>query len=665
MKVNIDIRSIILAAVFTGAVLSCSTTRKANELRTENLGIQLTLPKEETFMPDLGDGVMADQRDTLTITGLDGEQVLIMKAIKDDDGNMVAHEVLDAAVVTARFRNVAERAGSIDIQFQVIVPEKMQDSEWQLRFYPEMAILEDTIGLDPVIITGLGYRKEQLRGYQQYDRFLRGIVSDTTRFVNVNMLEIFLKRNLPEIFAFKTDSSFVTDQMFYSYYGLSQQQIVEHYTNKTAKRKNEKRKSRKEKMYRKYVKNPIITEGLRLDTVMQSINGDFIYNYVQNVHTRPKLRKIDVTLTGEIFEESRIVYRVPESEPLTFYISTLSGFVEDRQRYLTRVVERRAEANTECHIDFASGKYDVREDLGNNASEIAYIRKNLASLIDNQEYDLDSIVVAAYASPEGDRRFNESLSMKRAENISDYFNKWIRHYSDSLESEKGFSIGLDGEIVREERQKVDIRFMTHQGGENWEMLDSFVDADTLMTEKQKENYYAMAKIGNLDTREKRMRSEPYYARFRDEYYPKLRTVKFNFYLHRKGMVKDTVHTTELDTIYAKGVQMIRDRDYENAIEILRPYNDYNTAIAYVSMGYNASAMAILEQQEEKTAQVNYMLAILYSRQGKDREAVECYMHSCEQDPTYVHRGNLDPEISALIKRYSLNAEPEDEFEYSF
>ena len=35
------------------------------------------------------------------------------------------------------------------------------------------------------------------------------------------------------------------------------------------------------------------------------------------------------------------------------------------------------------------------------------------------------------------------------------------------------------------------------------------------------------------------------------------------------MVKDTVHTTELDSLYMRGVQAIRDRDYETAISILK------------------------------------------------------------------------------------------------
>ena len=134
-----------------------------------------------------------------------------MRAVRDDNGEMVANERLDAAVVTARFRNVAERHGKVDIEFQVVVPEAMQDGKWQLRFYPDMFILGDSLRLDPVIITGKDYRKAQLKGYQQYERFLASIITDTTRFVNIGQLEIFLKRNIPELYAFKTDSTEVSD----------------------------------------------------------------------------------------------------------------------------------------------------------------------------------------------------------------------------------------------------------------------------------------------------------------------------------------------------------------------------------------------------------------------------------------------------------------------
>ena len=114
----------------------------------------------------------------------------------------------------------------------------------------------------------------------------------------------------------------------------------------------------------------------------------------------------------------------------------------------------------------------------------------------------------------------------------------------------------------------------------------------------------------------------------------------------------------------EGVQAIRDRDYETAVTLLRPYNDYNTAIAYCSMDYNASALSILETLD-KTPQVNYMLSVLYSRSGNDEQAVKHYLRSCEQEPSYIHRGNLDPEISVLIKRYGLNRQDDDDLDLNY
>ena len=554
---------------------------------------------------------------------------------------------------------MAERHGKVDLEFQIIVPEAMQDSKWQLRFFPDMYVLGDSIRLEPVVITGRDYRKAQLKGYQQYERFLASIVSDTTRFINVWQLELFLQRNIPEVYAFRSDSTEVSDEQFASVYGITEQQAVDHYTNKIAKRWNNRKKSLRDRMYRKYIKVPIVTEGIRLDTILRDVNGDFIYNYVQTISTRPKLRKVDIVLSGEVWESDRKVYLMSRSEPLTFYISSLSSFVDGKERYLTRVIERRAQANTACYVDFASGSSEVDISLSNNRDEIGRIRGNLAQLIEDTVYDLDSIVVTASASPEGSARANRALAQRRSESVCRFFEGYIRHYRDSLDREAGFSIGEDGEVVHEVHRP-DIRFIARNGGENWKMLDALIRKDSTVTDAQKEEYTRLrASAADLDALEEGLRRQPYYRYLREQVYPRLRTVRFDFHLHRKGMVKDTVHTTELDTTYMLGVQAIRDRDYERAVTYLRTYADYNTAVAYCALDYNASALSILETLEP-TAEVLYMRAVVYTRLGRVQEAVQCYVNSCELNPAYVHRGNLDPEIAALIKTYGLNRQDEED-----
>ena len=657
MRVRTRIYVVTIGIILFSA---CGTQKKIRDLHLNAAKATLALAQEQDFIPDIRREMVA-KRDTFTVKDGDRE-ILIMKAIKDENGEMVAHDVLDAAVVTARFRNVAERHGKVDIEFQVIVPQSMQDSKWQLRFYPDMFIMQDSIRLAPVIITGNDYRRAQLKGYQQYERFLASIVTDSTKFINYHLLEIFLQRNIPQLYAFKTDSTTVSDEQFASVYGVTEQQAVEHYTNSIAKRYNSRKMARRERMYRRYVKVPIVTEGLKLDTVLQSVNGDFIYHYTQTIQTRPKLRKVDVILSGDIYESDQRIYTIPRSEPLTFYISSLSTFVDNRERYLTKVIERRVEANTACYIEFTSGSSTVDERMGNNPGEIARIKDNLISLMNNEVFDLDSIIVTSSASPEGSSSFNDRLSRKRSESIGDYFSCWMKHYQDSLDAERGFEVDELGNVIV--RERTSIPMTGRSNGENWRMLDRLIEKDTVLTAEQKLEYGELQEIKDIDVRERRMQGKPWYKHVRERLYPRLRTVRFDFHLHRKGMVKDTVHTTVLDSVYMDGVQAIRDRDYERALTLLRPYGDYNTAIAYLCMDYNASAMQILERLE-KTAQVNYMLAVLYSRRGEEQKAVECYVRSCSQDPTYVHRGNLDPEISVLIKRYGLNAQPEDEFEYSF
>ena len=58
-----------------------------------------------------------------------------------------------------------------------------------------MHILEDTVNLERILITGESYRKSQLRGYQQYRRFLNSIIKDSTKSVSYTHLDVY-KRQL-------------------------------------------------------------------------------------------------------------------------------------------------------------------------------------------------------------------------------------------------------------------------------------------------------------------------------------------------------------------------------------------------------------------------------------------------------------------------------------
>ena len=456
-------------------LVSCSGPSKIQKVQAKQMTAEIGLVEQYEMVDQSREGDVV-RPDTLVVQDAQGNEMILMKAIKDENGDMVATDVISAAVVEARFRNVAERHGKVDIAFQIRVPKEMQDEEWQLRFYPEMHIMEDTLHMDQVIITGAKYRKAQLRGYQQYEKFLASIVTDSTRFINMRQLELFIQRNIPDLYAFKVDSTEVADEhfnaildtqvasSFASEFGVTGREAIEHYTNTISKHRNARRWERRNEMFEKYVRVPIVHEGLRLDTVITAENGDFVYNYVQTIATRPKLRKVDVVLSGDIYKQDKRLYEIPATEPLTYYISSLSAFVDGTPRYKKQIISRRVQANTACYIDFEQGSAEIVEDLSHNQSEMGRIKENLATLIENREFDLDSIVVTASCSPEGTMPFNTRLSQRRSEAVSRYFDDFIREYREEMrkEAETAYYFdSLDDEILRSaQNDSPEVRFIS-------------------------------------------------------------------------------------------------------------------------------------------------------------------------------------------------------------
>ena len=100
---------------------------------------------------------------------------------------------------------------------------------------------------------------------------------------------------------------------------------------------------------------------------------------------------------------------------------------------------------------------------------------------------------------------------------------------------------------------------------------------------------------------------------------------------------------------------MQQRKYKEAMPKLLEYRDLNTALCYMSLGYNKTAIQILDEQVE-TADREYLKAILYAREGDIQKAVQLYMKSCEMDDSKIMRGTLDPEIADIIKAYGLHAD---------
>ena len=558
---------------------------------------------------------------------------IIMNAIRDTEtGEMVATDVISASKVTARFRNVAERDGYVTIGFDITVSERMMDSRWRLKILPTMRIASDTLPLMPVYVTGKAYRNAQLRGYQRYQAFLASIVTDTTDMIRMHQLEIFLERHFPQTYMMKNDTSIISCPLAESLFGVTQLEALRHYTRHWKVKRNEWKKRNRSAVFSRFVKDPVISEGVKLDTVITA-DGDLVYQYNHTFRSRPGLRKVMVSLDGKVYENGDCVLELPFPQDLTFYISSLSSLVDTTMRYRMQVLDRVVYDHTLALIDFDKGSSKVDTLLGDNASELRRVHRCIGDVIARDGLVLDSLVVTASCSPEGTYQINERLSRARSKAVTE-------------------AVSVPAEMKR--------CLKTACMPENWGHFRKLVSNDTLLGSASQDKILRLThglehdrtavSADAMDQAEMRLSKLPEYRYLREKIYPQLRTVSFEFHLHREGMVKDTVHTTVVDTVYMKGVESLKALDYKTAVGILRPYRDYNAALACLSMRYDYSALDILERLDQQEPRVCYLMALVLSRLERHGRAMEYFEKALELAPALEFRANLDPEMSALIKK---------------
>lgn len=398
---------------------------------------------------------------------------------------------------------------------------------------------------------------------------------------------------------------------------------------------NNARKRKSEEMYEKYVKFPF-ARNARLDSIVDK-GRDIEYYYSQDVYVDEANRKLFLTLNGDVTTLNDAVYNMPGSDTIVYTISNMLTFLDRAPRFVKEVVERRAFENYSAHIVFPVGRSEFKLDMADNKSEIEKVEKIVREVDETGIFVVDSIVMTATCSPEGSWAANESLARRRSQSMGHFF--------------KG-------------RQNEDIELSKlinpHYLAEDWGKLANLIqNKDTL--QNKTEILALIQNEQNADIRESKIRSQfpADYKVMKEVFYPELRAVNFEFNMHRKGMVKDTIHTDVIDKKYAEAIKMLENRRYKDALEVLLEYDDVNTAICYMSMGYDTPALTILKKEKE-TANTVYLMAVIYARQNDYSKAVEYYKKAVEMDKTKAWRGALDPEINQLIQAYDLNKSMFDE-----
>ena len=379
----------------------------------------------------------------------------------------------------------------------------------------------------------------------------------------------------------------------------------------------------REAAFNRFVKFPY-PEDVRLDSLVEG-RSTVTYYYSQAVKTDETSKKMLVTLQGQVLAVDDSAYRLPPSDTLSYVVSSMLSFVDTVPRYRIKVIDKFVTVEDRNYIQFFVGDTRVVDTLGDNWRQLDKITGLMRQIVEQQEFWVDTITLTAASSPEGAYAFNDRLSQGRAAALKRYL---VRRYGKSIDTM------LSVQWVAEDWAELTNRIRTDR-----EIINRDAILELIAAEK------------NPDRREQaiRLRFPKEYAYIRSVIYPQLRAVNFRYNLRRKGMVKDTIHTTELDTAYARGVELLQKRKYAKALYILNDYNDRNTVVAHLSLDHNERAMELLATMP-KDAVTEYLRAIACSRLGRKAEGREHFLEACRLDGRMEYRGNLDPEIAELLKQ---------------
>ena len=379
----------------------------------------------------------------------------------------------------------------------------------------------------------------------------------------------------------------------------------------------------REAAFNRFVKFPY-PEDVRLDSLVEG-RSTVTYYYSQEVKTDETSKKMLVTLQGQVLAVDDSAYCLPPSDTLSYVVSSMISFVDTVPRYRIKVIDKFVTVEDRNYIQFFVGDTRVVDTLGDNRRQLDKITGLMRQIVEQQEFWVDTITLTAASSPEGAYAFNDRLSQGRAAALKRYL---VRRYGKSIDT------------------MLTVRWVA----EDWPELTARIRTDREIVNREA-ILELIAEEKNPDRREQaiRQRFPKEYAYIRSVIYPQLRAVNFRYNLRRKGMVKDTIHTTELDTTYTRGVELLQKRKYAKALYILNDYNDRNTVVAHLSLDHNERAMELLATMP-KDAVTEYLRAIACSRLGRKAEGRKHFLEACRLDGRMEYRGNLDPEIAELLKQ---------------
>lgn len=390
---------------------------------------------------------------------------------------------------------------------------------------------------------------------------------------------------------------------------------------------NETKNKRREELRRKM--NPFPSRsGLYLDSI---VNGehDFVFLYRQEYPVSAGLNRLRIIMDGKITATDRSGYTLPPSDTLYYLISSLAQLA-DTSLILNRTkLYRNMYDRVTVYPQFEVGKSNFHPGFRNNKQQADTLINRYRKLTTEMGFRMDSIVIVSHTSLEGLYESNHKLSAQRAQTISSY-----------LQATYPGLITVN--TIR-----------TIAKGEDWQELVNEINKRSDIANKDSVLSMIIRTVYPDQTKQEiRQRYKKDYSIIRDSVFPKLSRMEVTFHVSRAGMVASDSVQYETKYGYREGLRLLQGGEYWKALEILKDYPDYNTALCLACIGYNGKAYDLLVKLPE-TANNSYLLSILSVRMDKQEEAVKYLSKAIELDPSKAYRIDRDPEITGLVEKYRL------------
>lgn len=397
---------------------------------------------------------------------------------------------------------------------------------------------------------------------------------------------------------------------------------------------NELAATRKDEMFEKMVKFPYVENKaeIRLDTIIPS-GSNFVFYYTQEYPVVEGLKKIRLTMDSKIQAIDRSEYKLQGADTLSYFIASLAQLADASLITKCTELHRNLYDRIPVYTAYKAAKsamsvYEI--DYQDNRANMDKFVDSYRKYTNSPEFTIDSVALIVTTSLEGDYEDNYELTSKRALSVKNYL--------------KGALLDSDVESL----------FKIKHKGEDWNtLLAQIRKRDDIVNKEDIQTMLTNAVYPDQCEEDIKKQFPADYRIMKDSIYPLLRRADFVIDLHRTGLVSDTVKI-EYRSDYEEGIRLLQDREYWKAIEILANYPDYNAALCLVCLGYNSKAYDLLTNLTP-TGNTEYLLAILCSRMQKEREAMSHLLKSYELDSSKVYRSQLDPEVTALIRKHNLQS----------